>query len=179
MADLSFNQQTPQASRAGMPLELNPTQRKLLELLMKSSPAVVKRDRLEELIWGDLAPRQRRVAYPYLQSAQHHRQAVLEKSCCTRFTGSATACRTPDRFAFTFTLVEQGIVTCTGTASSAVLFLPPSLSSRWSVPLFAGCLLLIKQRLEETTFWAAGTRASGNSDQRTGVGRNIVPCTVQ
>ncbi|WP_036859844.1 response regulator transcription factor [Porticoccus hydrocarbonoclasticus] len=56
VADLSFNQQTLQASRAGMPLELNPTQRKLLELLMKSSPAVVKRDRLEELIWGDLPP---------------------------------------------------------------------------------------------------------------------------
>ncbi len=56
IADLEFNQQTLQASRAGVSLELNPIQRKLLELLMKSSPAVVKRDRLEALIWGDLPP---------------------------------------------------------------------------------------------------------------------------
>jgi len=56
VSDLEFNQQTLRASRGGVPLELNPTQRKMLELLMKSSPAVVKRDRLEELIWGDLPP---------------------------------------------------------------------------------------------------------------------------
>jgi len=56
VADLTFNQQTLQASRAGVTLDLNPTQRKLLELLMKSSPAVVKRERLEALIWGDLPP---------------------------------------------------------------------------------------------------------------------------
>lgn len=56
VADLSFNHQTLEVSRAGVPIELNPIQRKLLHYLMQESPRVVKRAQLEQLVWGDHPP---------------------------------------------------------------------------------------------------------------------------
>lgn len=54
--DLEYNLDTLQARRAGRPIELNPIQRKLLELLLQNTHRVVTRDELERHIWGDALP---------------------------------------------------------------------------------------------------------------------------
>ena len=56
VADLQFNLETLEAHRAGQLLDLNPIQRKLLELLMMNSHRVVPREELENHIWGDSLP---------------------------------------------------------------------------------------------------------------------------
>ena len=56
VADLSFNTETLEISRAGKKIELNPIQRRLLQLLMENSHRVVQRDELEQHIWGDILP---------------------------------------------------------------------------------------------------------------------------
>lgn len=56
VADLHFDTDTLQVSRAGQLLDLNPIQRKLLQYLMQSSPKVVSREKLEEIVWGDMPP---------------------------------------------------------------------------------------------------------------------------
>ena len=56
VADLEYNLDTRQALRAGITLELNPTLRSLLELLMKKSPGIATREEMEDLIWGDHPP---------------------------------------------------------------------------------------------------------------------------
>jgi DNA-binding response OmpR family regulator len=54
--DLEYSQDTLTARRAGKTLELNPIQRKLLELLLLNQHRVVTREELERQIWGDLLP---------------------------------------------------------------------------------------------------------------------------
>ena len=56
VADLRLDLATLEASRAGVPLRLYPAGRKLLEVLMQASPAVVTRERLEYALWGDEPP---------------------------------------------------------------------------------------------------------------------------
>jgi len=56
VADLRFDLDTPQVVRQGKSLKLNPTGLKLLETLMKNSPRVVRRDTLQEMLWGDDIP---------------------------------------------------------------------------------------------------------------------------
>ena len=56
VADLCYDLDTLEVSRAGQPIRLNPVGHKLLALLMQRSPAVVRRDALEEALWGDHAP---------------------------------------------------------------------------------------------------------------------------
>lgn len=56
VADLRFDLTTLEVSRAGQPLHLYPACRKLLEVLMQSSPAAVSRERLEHALWGDDPP---------------------------------------------------------------------------------------------------------------------------
>lgn len=56
VADLQFNLDSLQASRAGQPLVLNPTTRKLLEHLMRETHRVVPREELEQLLWGPDVP---------------------------------------------------------------------------------------------------------------------------
>lgn len=55
-SDLEYNLDTLQARRAGKLLELNPIQRKLLELLLQNTHRVVAREELERHIWGDAMP---------------------------------------------------------------------------------------------------------------------------
>ncbi len=43
-------------SRGGVPIRLNPIGHKLLAILMQRSPAVVRREALEEALWGDNVP---------------------------------------------------------------------------------------------------------------------------
>ncbi|MCL7714372.1 response regulator transcription factor [Stenotrophomonas mori] len=54
--DLRLDLATLEAQRAGRPLHLYPACRKLLEVLMRASPAAVPRDQLEYALWGDEPP---------------------------------------------------------------------------------------------------------------------------
>ncbi len=56
VADLRYNLETLEVSRAGQPLKLNPIGLKLLAVLMQRSPAVVRRETLEAELWGDDVP---------------------------------------------------------------------------------------------------------------------------
>ncbi len=56
VADLSYDLDTLQVVRQGKSLKLNPIGLKLLEKLMKSSPTVVRRESLQEVLWGDDIP---------------------------------------------------------------------------------------------------------------------------
>jgi DNA-binding response OmpR family regulator len=52
VGDLKFDLDTLEVSRNGTLLKLNPTNMKLLEVLMRKSPHVVQRRELEEALWG-------------------------------------------------------------------------------------------------------------------------------
>jgi DNA-binding response OmpR family regulator len=54
--DLQFDTQTLQVRRAGQPLHLSTTTRKLLALLMRNTERVVRREELEHELWGDEPP---------------------------------------------------------------------------------------------------------------------------
>lgn len=54
--DLFYDLDTLEVSRAGQALKINPIGHKLLSILMRKSPAVVRREVLEEAIWGEDFP---------------------------------------------------------------------------------------------------------------------------
>jgi DNA-binding response OmpR family regulator len=54
--DLLYNPDTHLAERNGRVLELNPVQRRLLEILMRQTHRVVTREELEHEVWGDTPP---------------------------------------------------------------------------------------------------------------------------
>lgn len=56
VADLRYDLTTLDVTRAGRTLHLYPACRKLLEVLMRASPATVTRERLEQALWGDDPP---------------------------------------------------------------------------------------------------------------------------
>ncbi|MET0290167.1 MAG: response regulator transcription factor [Pseudoxanthomonas sp.] len=55
-ADLAFNLGTMEAHRGARKIPLSRTGRRLLEVLMRESPTIVSRERLEEAAWGDASP---------------------------------------------------------------------------------------------------------------------------
>ncbi|MBX8563977.1 response regulator transcription factor [Pseudomonas cichorii] len=54
--DLTYDLDTLEVRRAGCLLKLNPTSMVILELLMRKSPAIVKRQDFEQALWGSNAP---------------------------------------------------------------------------------------------------------------------------
>lgn len=54
--DLRLDLATLEVQRGGRPLHLYPACRKLLEVLMRASPAAVPRDQLEYALWGEEPP---------------------------------------------------------------------------------------------------------------------------
>tara|TARA_R110000824_G_scaffold399102_1_gene604013 strand:+ start:54664 stop:55359 length:696 start_codon:yes stop_codon:yes gene_type:complete len=56
VADLQYNPGTLESHRANQKLELNPIQRRSLEILMKNSSRVVSHEELKQHIWGDILP---------------------------------------------------------------------------------------------------------------------------
>ena len=56
VADLRYDPTTLEVTRQSRALHLYPACRKLLEVLMQSSPAAVTRERLEHALWGDEPP---------------------------------------------------------------------------------------------------------------------------
>jgi DNA-binding response OmpR family regulator len=74
VADLLYDLDTLHVSRAGQPLKLNPIGLKLLAVLMQKSPAVIRREALEEALWGDDSPDS-----DSLRSHIHQLRQVLDK----------------------------------------------------------------------------------------------------
>lgn len=56
VADLVMDLDTHEAARGSRPLQLTPTEWRLLETLAASSPRVVSRAKLERAVWGDVTP---------------------------------------------------------------------------------------------------------------------------
>lgn len=56
VADLRFDLGTLQVTRGGRQVAMTPVRRRLLELLMRRSPGLVRREELETLIWNDRVP---------------------------------------------------------------------------------------------------------------------------
>ena len=56
IGDLSYDMNSLTVTRQGKAIKLSPIGLKLLEKLMKSSPHVVRREVLEELLWGEALP---------------------------------------------------------------------------------------------------------------------------
>ncbi|GHU46594.1 DNA-binding response regulator [Betaproteobacteria bacterium] len=76
--DLRYDLDTLQVSRAEKPLKLNPVGLKLLAVLMQKSPAVVRREILEEALWGDDMPDS-----DSLRSHIHQLRQVVDKPFAT------------------------------------------------------------------------------------------------
>ena len=74
VGDLSYDLDTLEIVRAGKALKLNPVGLKLLALLMQKSPHVVRRDVLEEALWGDDCPDS-----DSLRSHVHQLRQVIDK----------------------------------------------------------------------------------------------------
>jgi DNA-binding response OmpR family regulator len=74
VADLNYDLDTLEVSRAGRRLKLNPLGLKLLALLMQKSPHVLRRDALEEALWGDDCPDS-----DSLRSHIHQLRQVIDK----------------------------------------------------------------------------------------------------
>ena len=56
VADLVFDTGSLRVQRDGKRIELSPTCLRILRILMRESPNVVARDKLEQELWGDLLP---------------------------------------------------------------------------------------------------------------------------
>ena len=87
VADLHYNLETLEVSRASQPLKLNPIGLKLLAILMQRSPAVVRRETLEEALWGDNVPDS-----DSLRSHIHQLRQTIDKPFATHQIGRAS-CR--------------------------------------------------------------------------------------
>ncbi|MFH4062475.1 response regulator transcription factor [Acinetobacter baumannii] len=74
VADLSYDLDTLEVKRAGKSLKLNPIGLTLLAVLMQKSPHVVRRDALEEAVWGDDCPDS-----DSLRSHVHQLRQVIDK----------------------------------------------------------------------------------------------------
>jgi len=56
VADLVFDLDTLTVQRAGQPVTLPVVALKILELLMKRAPSVIRRRDIEQAVWGDSPP---------------------------------------------------------------------------------------------------------------------------
>lgn len=56
VSELRFDLGSLEVTRAGRTLAMTPVRRRILELLMRRSPGLVRRDELETLIWQDRVP---------------------------------------------------------------------------------------------------------------------------
>ena len=56
VADLKYDLKLGQVIRNGQIIQLHPSIQKILALLMRESPNIVSRERLEQMLWGDNLP---------------------------------------------------------------------------------------------------------------------------
>ncbi|GAB7406604.1 cationic peptide response regulator transcription factor CprR [Enterobacter hormaechei] len=76
--DLVMDLDSRQASRGGTPLALSPTAWKILECLMRASPALVTREQLGRSVWGDEPPESNT-----LNVHMHHLRSTVDKGFAT------------------------------------------------------------------------------------------------
>ncbi|WP_400638244.1 cationic peptide response regulator transcription factor CprR [Pseudomonas aeruginosa] len=76
--DLVMDLDSRQASRGGTPLALSPTAWKILECLMRASPALVTREQLGRSVWGDDPPESNT-----LNVHMHHLRSTVDKGFAT------------------------------------------------------------------------------------------------
>ena len=74
VGDLSYDLDTLEVTREGKLLKLNPVGLKLLAVLMQNSPHVLRREILEEALWGDDCPDS-----DSLRSHVHQLRQVIDK----------------------------------------------------------------------------------------------------
>jgi len=74
VADLNYDLDTLEVTREGKLLKLNPVGLKLLAVLMQKSPHVLRREILEEALWGDDCPDS-----DSLRSHVHQLRQVIDK----------------------------------------------------------------------------------------------------
>lgn len=79
VADLSYDLDSLEVKRAGNAIKLNPIGLKLLEVLMQRSPSVVRREQLEEAVWGDDCPDS-----DSLRSHIHQLRQLIDKPFATQ-----------------------------------------------------------------------------------------------
>ena len=72
--DLIYNLDSYIVERGGVPLKLTPQALKILEVLMKDSPNVVRREALEQRVWGDEVPDN-----DILRSHIHQLRQIIDK----------------------------------------------------------------------------------------------------
>ena len=75
VGDLSYDIDNLEVKRVGISLKVNPIGLKLLEILMRKSPSVVRREALEECVWGDDLPDS-----DSLRTHIHQLRHVIDKS---------------------------------------------------------------------------------------------------
>jgi DNA-binding response OmpR family regulator len=83
VGDLAYHPQQETAHRGGQPLALTPTLRTLLEVLMRASPHVVKRERLEWALWQDQPP-----TGDVLRAHMHNLRLVIDQPFETKLLHS-------------------------------------------------------------------------------------------
>lgn len=75
VGDLNFDLDTLEAERAGTPIKLNPTTRRILVMLMQNANRVVTRAELEKELWGDAPPEG-----DFLRAHMHALRAAIDKN---------------------------------------------------------------------------------------------------
>ncbi|HEX8987221.1 MAG TPA: response regulator transcription factor [Rhodocyclaceae bacterium] len=86
LADLAFNTATLRVTRGGRSIELPPIALKLLEMLLRNSPRVVRREELEREIWGEAAP-DRETLRTHIHSLRHAVDMPGEKPLLKTYRG--------------------------------------------------------------------------------------------
>lgn len=75
VGDLRFDLDTLEAERAGVPIKLNPTTRRILVVLMQNANRVVTRAELEKELWGEAPPEG-----DFLRAHMHALRAAIDKN---------------------------------------------------------------------------------------------------
>lgn len=86
LGDLCFDVRAAQVERAGVRLRISPTGLRILELLMRRSPAIVSRAELVHQIWGDEPPD----AEASLRFHIHNLRAAIDKPFPTALLRTVT-----------------------------------------------------------------------------------------
>lgn len=76
VADLRFDLGTLQVTRGARSVPMTPVRRQLLEVLMRRSPGLVRREELETLIWNDRVPDN-----DVLRSHMHMLRKAVDAAC--------------------------------------------------------------------------------------------------
>jgi DNA-binding response OmpR family regulator len=92
--DLELNLDTLEAVRAGQRLQLYPASRKLLEALMRAAPAVVTRERLERVLWGDMPP-DNDLLRSHMHALRRVVDAPFERKCIHTVSGTGYRLESP------------------------------------------------------------------------------------